>query len=121
MRHRISEIARFTKQPQVAAEFYARVLDVPVPEAEWDAFTFEVGGVSLFVHPAGDEPTEPGWPANVDHVAFEVEDLDAECARLSAAGYDVIGPSVFPWGRSAYLYDPDGRMVELHGSNADTD
>lgn len=40
---------------------------------------------------------------------------DAECERLAAAGYQVKGPTQFPWGRSAYLYDPDGRMVELHG------
>lgn len=72
-------------------------------------------GVNLFIHPVDDRPPAPGWPDDVDHIAFEVEDLDAECQRLAAAGYEVKGPTQFPWGRSAWLYDPDGRMVELHG------
>ena len=27
--------------------------------------------------------------------------------------HDVIGPKVYDWGRSAYVRDPDGRIVEL--------
>ena len=115
MRRRINEVARFTKQPGAVAEFYAGILGRSVPDSGWGAYNFEVEGVNLFIHPADDQPPAPGWPEDVDHIAFEVEDLDAECERLAAAGYQVKGPTQFPWGRSAYLYDPDGRMVELHG------
>jgi catechol 2,3-dioxygenase-like lactoylglutathione lyase family enzyme len=97
------------------AEFYAAILDRPVPASGREAYNFEVEGVNLLIHPLDDQPPEPGWPEDVDHIAFEVEDLNAECERLAAAGYEVKGPTQFPWGRSAYLYDPDGRMVELHG------
>lgn len=115
MRPRINEIARFTKQPHALAEFYAGILSRPVPDAGRDAYNFEVEGLNLFIHVADDQPSPPGWPEGVDHIAFEVDDLDEECARLAAAGYEITGPSRFPWGRSAYLRDPDGRMVELHG------
>src|SRR5438445_10421353 len=111
MRRRISEVARFTKQPQEVAEFYARLLDGPIPSSASNAYAFDIDGVTFFVAFAGDTAPQPGWPADVDHIAIRVEDLDAECERLRAAGYDLIGPTDFPWGRSAYLHDPDGREV----------
>ncbi|MBW3589113.1 MAG: VOC family protein [Actinobacteria bacterium] len=111
---RIDEIARFTLQPREVAEFYAAVLDTDVPAGDRDVFSFDVDGVNLFIHPTDDEPLEPGWPEGVDHIAFGVEDLDKECERLRRQGYVVGSPQTFPWGRSAYLSDPDGRMVELH-------
>ena len=111
---RIDEIARFTSQPREVAEFYAAILDTAVPDEVGDVFNFEVDGVNLFIHPTDDGPLEPGWPEGVDHVAFEVGDLDKECERLRRRGYAVGDPQTFPWGRSTYLNDPDGRMVELH-------
>lgn len=50
-----------------------------------------------------------------DHVAFLVEDVDAESEALR--GRDLTAetrPRDFSWGRSAYFRDPDGRQVELH-------
>lgn len=116
MKRRVSEIARFTRDPKALAEFYADILDRQVPPTEGRMYNFEVQGVNLFIHVAGDAQPEL-WPDDVDHIAFEVEDLDAECRRLTAAGYELKGPDQFPWGRAAYLYDPDGRLVELHGSD----
>ena len=46
-------------------------------------------------------------PPNVDHFAIRVGDVDAEAARLGTEAKD------YDWGRSAYLTDPDGRLVEL--------
>lgn len=114
MKRRIDEVARFTRQPEAVAAFYAELLGRPPPEPDRDAYLFEVEGVHLFVHIAGEAPAALGWPDDVDHIAIEVDDLDAECERLAAAGYDIMGPADFPWGRSAYLHDPDGRQVELH-------
>ena len=45
---------------------------------------------------------------------MSVEDLDAVCASLAANEYTFLfEPRDYPWGRSAYLRDPDGRLVEL--------
>ena len=40
--------------------------------------------------------------------------LEAACLALRATGVDLlVEPRDYPWGRSAYLRDPDGRLVEL--------
>jgi catechol 2,3-dioxygenase-like lactoylglutathione lyase family enzyme len=53
-------------------------------------------------------------PPNEDHYALVVDDLRASCNALRARGLDLlVEPQGYPWGRSAYLRDPDGRLVEL--------
>ena len=113
MRRKLDEVARFTTQPRALADFYATLLDEPLPAGD-DAISFDIDGVTLLIHATDGSPPQPGWPLDVDHVAFRVDDLDAECERIRAAGFEIIGPTDLPWGRSAYLHDPDGRLVELH-------
>ena len=48
-----------------------------------------------------------------DHVAFTLARLDDHTDSLKADGLDIDGPRDMPWGRSAYVRDPDGRLVEL--------
>jgi uncharacterized glyoxalase superfamily protein PhnB len=43
-----------------------------------------------------------------------VEDVDAACASLIKQGLTLeIPPKDYYWGRSAYLNDPDGHMLEI--------
>jgi catechol 2,3-dioxygenase-like lactoylglutathione lyase family enzyme len=60
---------------------------------------------------------EHGYPPDRDHFAVRVDDLEAHCALLRSNGFDV-EVREFPWGRSAYLLDPDGRVVEIQASDA---
>ncbi len=112
MTARVGEVALFTTDVEAARRFYATLLRI-APEAEWPGGAlFDAGGVKVLVHertsPAGD------GPPNEDHVAFSVPDLESACAALRAAGLRLLlEPRGFPWGRSAYLRDPDGRLVEL--------
>ncbi len=55
----------------------------------------------------------PGSPGG--EVVFLVEDVDAEAARLRAAGATILrGPVDRAWGhRTLHLQDPDGFVVEL--------
>jgi lactoylglutathione lyase len=48
-------------------------------------------------------------------IAFLVDDVDGEAARLRAAGAEILlGPTDRPWGhRTLHLLDPDGFVVEL--------
>jgi glyoxylase I family protein len=72
--------------------------------------------------PAHRLPNVPG----IRHLAFEVEDLDALCARLLTAGVRFISPPVtvpFPVGnkgtkRLCYFYDPDGTLLEVAAYHA---
>jgi catechol 2,3-dioxygenase-like lactoylglutathione lyase family enzyme len=48
------------------------------------------------------------------HVEIDCEDLDATCALLNEAGFQMEGPTTRPWGeRDALLVDPDGNLVEF--------
>jgi catechol 2,3-dioxygenase-like lactoylglutathione lyase family enzyme len=101
----ITEIALFTDDVEALVGFYRRVLGRE-PTSSWPGgATFDIDGVTLLVHVRG-EPHE-GMPPNIDHFAIRVEDVDAEAARLDTEAKD------YDWGRSAYLHDPDGRLVEL--------
>jgi len=101
----LSEIALFTDDVEALVGFYRRLLGRE-PTASWPGgATFDVEGVTLLLHVRG-EPQE-GMPPNQDHFAIRVGDVDAEASRLGTEAND------YGWGRSAYLTDPDGRLVEL--------
>ena len=86
-------------------EFYRRVLGRE-PTADWPGgATFDLDGVTLLIHVKGEQ--QEGMPPNADHFAIHVKDVDAEAERLGTTANE------YDWGRSAYLHDPDGRLVEL--------
>lgn len=109
---RFVEIAFFTDGVDATRAFYERLLGLP-PEASWPGgAVFAAGDLRLLVHERGAAAQD--GPPNEDHVAFGVTDLADACATLRADGLSLlVEPRDFPWGRSAYLRDPDGRLVEL--------
>jgi predicted enzyme related to lactoylglutathione lyase len=104
---RVSEIAIFTSAVESTVAFYSKMLGREPDDRTAETAHFDVGGVTVFIHQT--ETSRDG-----DHMALSVPDLDAACAELKAKGVDVRGPNDFPWGRSAFALDPDGREVELH-------
>jgi predicted enzyme related to lactoylglutathione lyase len=106
------EIALFTDDVESAKAFYGRLLGT-APEVDWPGGAiYAAGAAKVLVHERGDAPG--GGPPNEDHFALGVADLDATSAALVEAGLTfLVEPRDFPWGRSAYLRDPDGRLVEL--------
>lgn len=63
--------------------------------------------------PMGRDENTPAW---VQHIAFEVESLDALEAtrrRLVARGIEVVGPTDHGLFRSIYFFDPNGHRLEL--------
>lgn len=73
-----------------------------------------------FVPPRGSGRSQPPTEPGASHLALRVDDVDALCARLAAAGATVRGtPATItapgPWhgARCVYAEDPDGRTVEL--------
>ena len=108
----LAEVALFTDDLARASEFY-RALVGSAPVAEWPGgAVFAVGGAKILVHEQAAAMSD--GPPNEDHFALSVADLVATCDGLRAAGCELLlGPRDYPWGRSAYLRDPDGRLVEL--------
>jgi len=61
----------------------------------------------------GRDPNTPAW---VQHIAFEVADLDALLAakaHLEGQGIDVLGPTHHGIFKSIYFFDPNGHRLEL--------
>ena len=111
----IGEIALFTDDVERAAAFYRDLLGAP-PVAEWPGGAlFDVGSGKLLVHEQAAAMDD--GPPNEDHFAISVDDLDEACATLVTRGSAfLVEPRDYQWGRSAYLRDPDGRLVELSQS-----
>jgi catechol 2,3-dioxygenase-like lactoylglutathione lyase family enzyme len=63
--------------------------------------------------PMGRDPNTPTW---VQHIAFEVDTLEALLAakaRVEAHGIEVLGPTDHGLFRSIYFFDPNGHRLEL--------
>ena len=81
--------------------------------------------VSLITHEGGPELElnyyEKGSPHDVkylageemDHLAFQVDDLDKALAESSRAGYPPVLEMKTATSRWAYIKDPDGIFIEL--------
>jgi catechol 2,3-dioxygenase-like lactoylglutathione lyase family enzyme len=108
----LHEIAYFTDDVPAMQAFYERLLGAGPVAASEDMAIFQSGGAKLFIHRA--YPAEEGPLPPENHIAFQVSDVDAHCAELQRKG--VIAerqPQDYYWGRSAYLRDPDGHLIEL--------
>jgi catechol 2,3-dioxygenase-like lactoylglutathione lyase family enzyme len=106
------EVALFTDDVDRLRAFYEHVLG-RAPEASWPGgAVYAAGAVKLLVHERAGAAEE--GPPNEDHVAIDVESVDGACAKLRKNGIELLVEARdYPWGRSAYLRDPDGRLVEL--------
>jgi catechol 2,3-dioxygenase-like lactoylglutathione lyase family enzyme len=73
---------------------------------------FMTGQTKIFIHRKY-VPAEGELPAD-NHIAFAVDDVDVTCETLTQQGLTLeVPPKDYYWGRSAYLRDPDGHMVEI--------
>lgn len=64
---------------------------------------------------ASDEPADPRSQTGLYHLAFQVRNLDALLARLTADGVQVVLPPfrTRPDRTVAFVEDPDGAFVQL--------
>jgi catechol 2,3-dioxygenase-like lactoylglutathione lyase family enzyme len=108
----VAEIAIFTDDVPGVSAFYRSLVGSP-PVAEWPGGAlFAVGGAKILIHERNAAMAD--GPPNEDHFALSVADLEVACKALRAGGCELLlEPREYSWGRSAYLRDPDGRLVEL--------
>lgn len=111
----VTEVAVFTDDIAGAVAFYRNLVGA-APVSEWPGGAiFAAGSVTILVHERS--ATMEGGPPNEDHFAVAVSDLDTACDTLREQGATMLLEARdYPWGRSAYVRDPDGRLVELSQS-----
>ena len=68
-----------------------------------------------FYSPKDPEKDAPGWPKGMplNHVAIEVDDLDAIEAKVADEGLTPFGHGDYEPGRRFYFLDPDGIEYEV--------
>jgi catechol 2,3-dioxygenase-like lactoylglutathione lyase family enzyme len=110
--NRIVERSLFTDDVPAGTEFYGRLLGSR-PQSEWPGGPIVTAGdARVLLHERS--AALPDGPPNEDHVARAVADPGSAFEHLIDQGVALLlGPRDYPWGRSAYLRDPDGRLVEL--------
>ena len=130
---RIHHVAYRCRDAKETVEWYGRVLGMTYTTAfaedhvpstgEFDPYMhifLDCGGgnvLAFFELPnqpeMGRDPNTPAW---VQHLAFEVPDMDALLAakeHVMAQGIEVLGPTYHGIFRSIYFFDPNGHRLEL--------
>lgn len=114
----LSEVAQFVDDVPATAAFYRALLGEPVHEGAEIAI-FRSGEAKVLIHKRYEPQGSDDLPCE-DHVAFAVDDLPATLERLRAAGLVIERePRRYPWGISAYLRTPQGKLIELEQARAD--
>ena len=72
----------------------------------------------IALSPAKAPPEKPWMPyrglPGVNHLAYEVDDLEALCERMKSAGYtDSTPANAHPYRKRRYFYDPEGNDWEF--------
>lgn len=108
----LTEMTMFTDDVDATAEFWGTFFDTDPHVHEEEVAIFDVGGVTVLIHETYDPGPEELPPE--DHLAFATGDVDGTYENLVEAGLEGFRePADYEWGRSAYLEDPDGRLIEL--------
>ncbi|MGD8384389.1 MAG: VOC family protein [Lysobacterales bacterium] len=130
---KIHHVAYRCKDAKETAEFYKRVMNMDlvlaisedqVPSTKAPDPYMHIfldagqGNVLAFFEvpnspPMGRDKNTPDW---VQHIAFEVEDMDALLAaktHIETQGLEVIGPTDHHIFKSIYFRDPNGHRLEL--------
>lgn len=110
---KLVELAYFTQDVAAMRAFYETLFgESPVAESA-DMAIFMHNGVKLFIHKI--YPLEAGALAPENHSAYEVANVDETCQSLARQGLSIeIASADYYWGRSAYLRDPDGHLIEIN-------
>jgi lactoylglutathione lyase len=116
---RVDYVILYVRDLERSIGFYREVIGLPF-KLQGDGYVeFATEGARFGLYDRARLPELIGREATAGgpggDVAFLVEDVDAEAARLRTAGVTVLsGPVDRPWGhRTVHLLDPDGFVVEL--------
>ena len=105
--------------------FYCDLLgmeQLPRPDFSFPGLWFEAGNTQVHVTLEGEDAGTAGqgeftgnYPAQGQHLAFEIDDAAEAASHLESLGIEIVdGPYLRPDGPlQFYIYDPDGYLIEL--------
>ena len=109
---KLIEIAYFTPNVEEMTAYYRTLLGADPVAQSPDMAIFMNEHTKIFIHRT--YIPGPGDLSPENHTAYEVPDIEAACAAFARQGLTIeIPPADYYWGRSAYLRDPDGHLIEL--------
>jgi len=104
-------VVLYSKDLNRARTFYRDVMGLPILLEERHVIHFDAGSVRVAIHYY---PTEGAREASEGFLVFAVDNLDASYAELRGRGAEFLGPpATRPYGRVAYLRDPEGHEIGL--------
>lgn len=104
--------------PDATKAWYAEHMGLPLDEHGFVVFSWEddpkADGGSTVWSPFAADTTYFGDSGQEMMINLRVDDLEALLAKLAAAGVTIAPEREdAPWGKFAWVTDPDGRRVEL--------
>lgn len=122
--HAIHHIAVICSDYARARAFYRDILQLPVIREVWRAerqswkCDLDAGNAQIELFSFPDPPARTSRPeaCGLRHLAFTVANIDAEVARLDAAGVacEPIRIDEYTGQRFTFFTDPDGLPLELY-------
>lgn len=120
----VHHIAIICSEREAALRFYRDTLgfevttDVMRPERKDEILMLEGHGITLelFIDPTHPPRVTRPEAMGLRHLALRVDNVEEECGRLRAAGYEPepIRKDSFNGRSMTFVKDPDGLPIELH-------
>ncbi|SEJ12893.1 glyoxylase I family protein [Sphingobium sp. AP50] len=124
----IHHIAVICSNYERSRAFYRDILGFPVLREVWRAereswkCDLDAGNAQIELFSFPTPPARPSRPeaCGLRHLAFLIDDIDAEVARLTAAGVECEPIRIDPYTdqRFTFFTDPDGLPLELYERSA---
>jgi len=109
-------VAILTQNFAAMETFYTQTLGFPVT-LRWDDVKivfFDIGSTTVELLDRDTAPAAASPPGAINHIALQVEDVDAAYAELVAKAVTIKSPPAnFKNIRICFFFDPDGNLLEL--------
>jgi catechol-2,3-dioxygenase len=113
----VTAILLISPDARALAEFYRRVLDLPLEDEEHPGIPLhygcDVGGVHLAIHSSDGFLGVPARNAQSPAIVLGTSDIKTVFDRLTRHGVSTTGPSDHGFGLVVSFRDPDGNVIEI--------